>query len=261
MRCAATHYNTLHHSTTCRNTIRRVATQCTAAAQCNHTKTPGITEFGREGSAGITHLCSRPVPQFCANRPARADRALSHLCVVCTDHRACRRCCRQVPRRRSPQAPPLEARRRRQHAGRTPLQVTRTIATVLRMTCGRSARPSPASQPRPAVTLTASDVIAETNTASWGCARGTLGTLALLVGTLVLPTDPTNASSPRAVDGLARSLFCSVSSFAPTTAGCLAEWQACKDSPASCCAGTYCYRQDQWYSQCRTTGVSSHPLR
>ncbi len=39
---------------------------------------------------------------------------------------------------------------------------------------------------------------AETNTASWGCARGTLGTLALLVGALVLLTAPTNASSPRA---------------------------------------------------------------
>jgi hypothetical protein len=102
---------------------------------------------------------------------------------------------------------------------------------------------------------------AETNTASWGCARGTLGTLALLVGTLVLLTAPTNASSPRAVDGLARSLFCSVSSVAPTTAGCLAEWQACKDSPASCCEGTYCYRENQWYSQCRTTGVSSHPCK
>jgi hypothetical protein len=101
---------------------------------------------------------------------------------------------------------------------------------------------------------------AETNTAST-----VLGVLWVLLRyssvTLVLLTAPTNASSPRAVDGLARSLFCSVSSFAPTTAGCLAEWQACKDSPASCCAGTYCYRQDQWYSQCRTTGVSSHPLR
>ena len=44
------------------------------------------------------------------------------------------------------------------------------------------------------------------------------------------------------------------------TQSCLARWAACKDSPASCCTGTYCYQQSQSYSQCLRPGAASLPF-